>query len=140
MPSSRPPIVVALVGWTALVWTTRIGNIWRDHALDRGEKVGRTLLALSFTALAAVVLVALVRRAGWLAAAVGALAGWTTAVWIVRSVGIATGDHEAAFIAVHLVLAAVSIGLSALALRGGVGRPKAIATARTSSPQASEGE
>ena len=117
MSSPRPPIVVALVAWTALVWTTRIGNIWRDHALDTGDKVGRTALALSFTALAVAVLIALVRRARWLATAVGALAGWTTAVWIVRSVGIATGDHEAAFIAVHLGLAVVSIGLSAAAVR-----------------------
>lgn len=117
MPRSRPPIVIALVGWTALVWTTRIGNIWRDHALDTGEKLGRTALALSFSALAVVVLVALVRRTTWLAPAVVALAGWTTAVWIVRSVGIATGDHEGAFIVVHLVLAAVSIGLSGAAMR-----------------------
>ena len=46
-----------------------------------------------------------------------ALAGWTVAVWIVRTVGIATGDHDAAFIAVHVVLAVVSIALSVLALR-----------------------
>jgi hypothetical protein len=46
---------------------------------------------------------------------VGALAAWTVVVWVVRAIGIATGDHEAAFIAVHLVLATVSIALSAAA-------------------------
>ncbi len=106
---------IALCAWTGLVWTTRISNIWNDDALTDGEKWGRTGLALSFTVLALAVVVALVQRAGWLRPAVLALAAWTTAVWIVRAIGIATGDHEAAFIAVHLVLAVVSIGLATLA-------------------------
>jgi hypothetical protein len=46
-----------------------------------------------------------------------AFAAWTVAVWVVRSVGIATADHDASFIAVHLVLAAISISLSAAAWR-----------------------
>jgi hypothetical protein len=45
--------------------------------------------------------------------AVLALAGWTIGVWVVRSVGIATGDHSAAFTAVHLLLATISIALAA---------------------------
>lgn len=105
----------ALVAWTLLVWTTRIGNIWGDDALTTGEKWGRTGLALSFTALAASVVIGVVRREPWLRLAVLALAGWTVGVWAVRSVGIATGDHSAAFIAVHLVLATVSIALAGLA-------------------------
>jgi cobalamin synthase len=109
-------MVAVLVGWTAFVWTTRIGNIWRDHALETGEKIGRTGLALSFTVLAAIVLVAYVRRDRWLRMAVLALAGWTTGVWIVRTVGIATGDHGGGFIAVHAVLAVVSIALAAMAV------------------------
>lgn len=113
----RSPIVIALVAWTFLVWTTRISNIWGDDDLTSSEKWGRTGLAMSFTVLAAAVAVALWRRATWLRPAVLALAGWTTAVWIVRAVGIATGDHEATFIAVHIILAVVSIALSALAVR-----------------------
>ena len=108
---------IALCVWTGLVWTTRISNIWNDDALTDGEKWGRTGLALSFTVLALAVVVGLVQRAAWLRAAVLALAAWTTAVWIVRAIGIATGDHEAAFIAVHLVLAVVSITLAGLAVR-----------------------
>lgn len=119
MSPRRLPATVALVVWTLLVWTTRINNIWGDDALTTGEKWGRTGLALSFTVLAIVVGVALWRRAAWLRGAVLVLTGWTIGVWIVRSVGIATGDHEAGFIAVHLVLAIVSIALSGLALREG---------------------
>jgi hypothetical protein len=111
----RPPAAVALAMWTVLVWTTRIGNIWGDDELTAGEKWGRTGLALSFTVLALAVGHALWHRSSWLRAAVGALAAWTVVVWVVRSVGISTGDHEAAFIAVHLVLAAVSLALSAAA-------------------------
>lgn len=119
MSTARRPATVVLVVWTLLVWTTRISNIWGDEALSDGEKWGRTGLALSFTVLAAVVAVALWRRASWLRPAVVALAGWTVAVWVVRSVGIAAGDHDTAFVVVHLVLAVVSIGLAGAAVRAG---------------------
>lgn len=119
MPPARPLVTVALVAWTLLVWTTRISNIWSDEALSDGEKWGRTGLALSFTVLAVGVAVALWRRATWLRPAVVALAGWTVAVWVVRSVGIATGDHDVAFVVVHLVLAVVSMGLAGAAVRAG---------------------
>ena len=112
----RQPIVAVLVGWTFFVWTTRIGNIWRDDSLTGGEKLGSTALALSFTVLAAVVLVAYVQRRPWLAGAVLVLAGWTTGVWVARFAAIATDGHDAGFVAVHLVLALVSIGLSAAAV------------------------
>lgn len=119
MSPRRRPAAIALVVWTFLVWTTRINNIWADDSLSDGDKWGRTALALSFTVLALAVAVALWRRAGWLSGALLLLTGWTVGVWVVRSVGIASGDHSAGFIAVHLVLAAVSIALSALALREG---------------------
>ena len=105
----------ALAAWTVLVWTTRIRNIWTDDALSTGEQWARTLLALSFTALAVAVAAAIARRASWLRPAVAALAAWTAAVWLVRSVDIATGDHSAAFVVVHLALAVISLALSAWA-------------------------
>jgi hypothetical protein len=117
MSTRRLPATIALCAWTLLVWTTRIGNIWGDDELTDGEKWGRTGLALSFTALVLVVGYALFQRAAWRGLAVKVLAGWTVGVWVTRSFGIATGDHEAGFIAVHLVLAAVSIALAALAVR-----------------------
>jgi hypothetical protein len=119
----RRPVTVAFVVWSLLVWTTRIRNIWGDDALGTGEKWGRTGLALSFTVLALVVAWGLWSRASWLRASVAALAGWTVVVWVVRSVGIATADHSAAFVAVHLVLAVVSVLLSVAAVREGA-RPR----------------
>lgn len=108
---------LALVVWTLLVWTTRIGNIWNDADLTDGEKWGRTALAVSFTVLAMAAAYAVWRDPSWRRFAVLALAGWTIVVWAVRSVGIAGGDHEAVFIIVHLVLAIVSVALSVLAVR-----------------------
>ena len=71
----------------------------------------------SFTVLALAVGHAVYRRTSWLVPVVRMLAGWTIAVWLVRSIGIATADHDAAFIVVHLVLAAISVTLAALAVR-----------------------
>ncbi len=112
------PFALALVGWTFLVWTTRIANIWRDEALDTGEKLGRTGLAPSFTLLAVAVVVTLWRRAERASLiAVGALAGWSVMVWVVRDGRILFADHEVAFKVVHTVLAVVSIALAVLAWR-----------------------
>lgn len=114
----RRPLAVALVAWTFFVWTTRIANIWRDEALTTGEKWGRTGLAVSFTVLALAVVVTLWRRARQASlVAVGALAGWSVVVWVVRDVRIVAADHGAGFKAVHTVLAVVSIALAALAWR-----------------------
>ena len=119
MSTRRLPATLALSAWTLLVWTTRIGNIWGDVDLTTSEKWGRTGLALSFTVLAIAVLVAVYRRAPWRGLAVKVLAGWTIGVWLFRAYGIAAGEHDAAFVTVHLVLAIVSIALSVLALLEG---------------------
>lgn len=114
----RRPFAVALVAWTFFVWTTRIANIWRDADLDTGEQVGRTALAASFTVLAVAVVAALWRGSSRARlVAVGLLAAWTTAVWVVRDISIVTADRDAAFVVVHVVLGVVSIALSALAWR-----------------------
>lgn len=113
----RLPSTIALAVWSLLVWTTRIRNIWTDDELSTGEQWGRIGLALSFTGLALATGYALYRRARWLPTVVRALAGWTIAVWVVRSIGIATADHDGAFVAVHLVLAVISVALAGLAVR-----------------------
>ena len=114
----RRPFALALVAWTFFVWTTRIANIWRDDALDTGEKVGRTGLALSFTLLAVAVVVTLWRRLPQASlVAVGGLAAWSVAVWVARDVRIVLADHEVGFKVVHTVLAVVSIALAALSWR-----------------------
>lgn len=111
----RPALVLS--AWTLLVWTTRIRNIWTADDLSTNMQIGRTVLALVFTAFAVgVVFAALRSRTGttWsgLPAWVRAFAVWTIGVWIVRAVQIALADHGAAFIAVHVALAVISIGLS----------------------------
>jgi hypothetical protein len=114
----RHRAAAALVAWTFLVWTTRIANIWRDADLDTGERWGRTLLAVSFTVLAIAAAVALWRRLGQATVvAVGALAAWTIAVWVVRGIGILAADHDLGFKVVHTALAVVSIVLAVLAWR-----------------------
>jgi hypothetical protein len=114
----RHRATVVLVAWTFLVWTTRIANVWRDSDLDTGERWGRALLALSFTVLAIAVVAALARRLGQATTvAVGALAAWTIAVWVVRGIGILAADHDLGFKVVHTVLAVVSIVLAVLAWR-----------------------
>jgi hypothetical protein len=111
-------LVLAFASWTLLVWATRIDNIWADAELTTTGKVGRTLLAASFVASA--VALGWVLRVCWrhrpgrrVRTVVGVVAAWTTAVWVVRAVGIASADHSGAFVAVHLALAVVSIGLGA---------------------------
>ena len=117
MSLRRFPAAVALAAWSVFVWTTRIRNVWSDDQLSTGEQWTGTALALSFIALALAVGWSLVRSTSWRRRAVLALASWTIAVWVVRSIGIATADHDGAFIAVHLVLAVISIGLAGFAIR-----------------------
>jgi hypothetical protein len=111
--SRRIRPAVALVAWTLFVWATRFLNIWRDDTLDTAGKLGRSALAATFVVLAVAVIATRFRQRG----AVLALAGWTTAVWVVRTIGILAHDHDVAFKAVHVVLAVISIALSAWAAR-----------------------
>jgi hypothetical protein len=102
------------------VWTTRIRNIWGDDTLSTSEQVASTALALSFTVLALVALVTVLRppaRGRVATLAVDALAAWTVAVWAVRVPSILLHDHGAAFKVVHTVLAVVSVALAVLAVR-----------------------
>lgn len=120
----RRPLLV-WSGWTLFVWTTRIRNIWTDDELETAAQVGRTALALAFTLFAVVSIAGWWRErrgARWSFARrwIAAFAVFTTAVWIVRAVQIALADHGAAFIAVHTVLAVISVGLAAWTWRSTV--------------------
>ena len=118
-----------LVAWTLGVWGTRIRNIAEDTELAGFERVWRTGLAIGLVLTALVAGAALlaqffgsgssgrVDRPRWLQGAIGALGSITIITWVARGIGIATADHGAAFIAVHLVLAVVSIGLAVWAWR-----------------------
>ena len=116
----RPAAVLS--AFTVLVWTTRIRNIWTDESLTTAGQVGRTALALAFTAFAlATAWVWWQARRGrpvpGATTLVRSFAVWTVLVWVVRAVQIALADHGAAFVAVHTVLAVVSIALAVWADR-----------------------
>lgn len=116
--------VLGFAAWTLLVWATRIDNILADEALDGAQQAWRLALSASFVIPAVVLVVQWVRPRVVRSAPVGdasrllaqALAWWTVVVWPVRSLGIVLADHDAAFVVVHLALAAVSIGLAAAVL------------------------
>ena len=121
----RSPIASALLfgGWTLFVWVGRLRNLAAEPGsmleANRWSLVG----SVGFTVLGlAVVGAAIVWWTGRserpLGPAVLALTGLTVPVWIVRAVDIAAGDHSAGFVAVHLVLAVVSIGLAGAASIG----------------------
>lgn len=102
---------IVLVAWTLFVWGGRLRNLIRG---DEDAPVSFVLAAL-FCTLAAVVV------GSWFLArqrhrpVVITLAAVTAAVWVVRGVQIALADHDLGFIAVHTVLALVSIGLAGFA-------------------------
>ena len=106
-----PPVVAwALALWTLFVWGTRIVNILTD-----GGSAGALAVAVVLTALGLATAASLAgRRLPW---ALPALAVTTIVVWAVRVPLVLSHDHEAAFVVVHLVLAAVSVALAAGALR-----------------------
>jgi hypothetical protein len=113
----RHRAAVALVAWTFFVWTTRIGNILRDEDLDTAGRVGRTALALAFTAMAITILFGVVRQTPWLRRAVEVVALATCVFWVVQGFGILVRDHDLGFKVVHTILAVGSIVLAALAWR-----------------------
>jgi hypothetical protein len=126
--------------WTVVIWTARITNVLGDDDLSGWGKAARVALALSFTVLGAVVLAMWwrTRRRPIVpaeASLVRVAAAWTVLVWVVRGIGIALGDHGGAFIAVHTVLAVVSIGLAVWAVRSGT-LPRRHGTAGHRRPEA----
>jgi hypothetical protein len=114
---------VAFLAWTGFVWVGRVRNALGDGTLDGADRWGPLLLACSFLLPSAVLAVWTI--AEWRGGAtVGRRSAssrllLTTIVWFVRAADIAfAGDREPAFVAVHVVLAVVSITLGLLAVRG----------------------
>lgn len=110
--------------WTLVVWVSRIRNIFGDEDLGAFDRTWRTGVAVVFIAFGVATAVALWRhRSGDFPASTArllvAFVGWTVTFWVVRGTGILVDpNHDAGFKAVHTVLAVVSIGFAALALRG----------------------
>lgn len=125
----RPPIAghrvalpLAFAVWTLFVWVGRLRNLIREPGPLADASGWSLVWSLAFTTLGLALVGALVLRrsgrvpvaVGWAVAALGAL---TVVVWVPRAVDIALGDHSVGFVVVHVVLAAVSIGLAVAAWR-----------------------
>lgn len=108
---------LALSAWTLFVWVGRLRNIAEDDTLTGWGLAWRAGLSSTFVGLALALLVAVFWRPTATRYAALALAAFGTVVWTVRGMDIALGDHSAAFIAVHVVLAVVTIGLSIIVAR-----------------------
>ena len=134
------PLLLAL--WTLFVWVGRIRNLAQEPGpiLDasRWSFGGSVLFTALGVALLGVVVVDRVRATGApVRRVVLPLAALTTVVWVVRGIDIAIGHHTEGFIAVHLVLAVVSIVLAVAAVRG---VPAPSAGNRSAEPPTATGE
>lgn len=113
MPTPRPVALLSFAAWTLFVWVGRIRNVLADRSVSAGSRAVTVSMSTAFVLGAvAVAVVALrpvtVRTRRRVVAVVGAL---TVVVWLVRGADIAFGgDHPAGFVAVHVVLAVLSIG------------------------------
>lgn len=108
------------MAWTLFVWLGRIRNVAADPDLSGSARAWSLGMAVTLSLLAVVTLVAVATRTLADPIARGAaltLAAASSAIWVVRAIGIAGNEHSAGFIAVHLVLAAVTLALSALVAR-----------------------
>jgi uncharacterized membrane protein YeiH len=107
-------------GWTLLVWSGRIRNVLADDTVSSSSRAVTLIMAGLFVLAGLAVAMVAVRPTPQRTQRriVGVAAAYTLVVWLIRGADIAFGgDHEAAFIAVHVVLAVGSIGLAGWAWR-----------------------
>jgi hypothetical protein len=119
----RVPALVLAV-WTFATWGTRVRNIAGDDDLGAGARAVALLVALAFVLGATAVIVALVRRSERFVLLASLLAAGTLVYWPVRLVQIATRDHSAAFVAVHVVLGVLGMLLAGWTLRARMARSR----------------
>ena len=101
----------ALVAWTLFVWGGRLRNLWLDPGGLAQANRFSLVASMVFVGLAfAVAATLVVGRAFRPVLMALALAG--VGVWLVRGVDIALGGHSVGFVAVHLMLAGVTVALS----------------------------
>jgi hypothetical protein len=118
--SSRRPgtwPLLALVAWSAYVWSTRIGNAAGDANLSSGAKAFSIGLSVTFIGFAVAGLGVLVRAWSRSLTSTESLvlksfAAWTALVWLVRVPMILLDGHSVPFKLVHAVLGLISIGLA----------------------------
>lgn len=111
--------MTALGAWTVFLWVTRIKNAVGDDDISRGGRAVAIVTSVVFLLAAVGVVAAAWRRApGAVRLALG-FAAVSVVYWIVRAVTIVARDHPLGFTVVHVALALVTIGLSALVWRAG---------------------
>ena len=113
-PVPRRPLAVIVFGlWTEFVWAARVRNVMATA----GWKPSDLVVPLVFVLIGLAVLAVVVRPAPApvVALVVRGAAAISSVVWVVRAGFIAVHDHPGAFIAVHMVLATISIALASWA-------------------------
>jgi hypothetical protein len=106
---SRNVAMWAILFWGAVVWGGRIAIIF-DSESDLGDR-GRIAVALAVSLAAFLAL----RASSFERPIVGLYAAVTAYMWIRSLVVVLSDGRSAGFIAVHALLAAVSLGLAAWA-------------------------
>lgn len=122
-PAAAVATIAAFAAWTVFVWGVRIVNVLGDGDAATGARVANLAKAGVFVAagLALAVALAVARRRpstvdGPLRQAVRGLAVLTVVVWAIDATDVVTGGHGAAFVAVHLAVAAVSVAIAVAAV------------------------
>jgi len=109
--------LIALAGWSVIVWASRIRNVAGDDDLSAAGTTWRVAAALVFVVGGLALGYAIATKQRWLLQLTLVLAAWTTVWWLVRGIGILLDpNHDATFKAVHTVLMAVSLGLAGWAV------------------------
>ncbi|MBC8194824.1 MAG: hypothetical protein ISR43_08260 [Acidimicrobiia bacterium] len=103
-----------LVAWTAFVWIGRVRNLIGDDGLTSSGRIWRIFLAAVFLGFAALSVSTLGGRWRSIGSTrlIAVFCIWTITFWVVRGTGILFADHDAAFKAVHSILALVSIAIA----------------------------
>ena len=121
MERLRPYPVAVLCAVTLFIWLNRIWLNWTNPDVDLPAKLALSIPITAFVVVSIVVLVAMVRGvdrgARWFRGLVRAFAGGTVLFWVVRLPMILLDDHPAAFLAVHSLLAIVSVVAAVAAWR-----------------------
>ena len=118
MPVRDRWVVVAFVAFTGFVWIQRLVNLARGDESDIAVSLALSVGLLGLAVLSGLTLV-MVGWAGWPATPPPAAAVWriaaavTLVVWVVRAVQIALDWRSPGFVAVHVVLALISVALAA---------------------------
>lgn len=111
MRARRAPVL--LCAWTLFVWGLRSRNL-TDDSVEVGA--GQVLPIVGFVGVGLIVVVILLRARSRLFVPIERIvlmagAAVTALYWLIRGIEIFFDDHSPAFIAIHTVLATISIGL-----------------------------